>query len=123
MNHSAVRLVAISVLIAVLAGCVVAAPPPRRYYVGTVVETARPRRESRYTAPHPDPVTCGWAVTGPGTVDVMSGLLATGSTSARTAGGFHIAGSMNATAGTWSRVIGSAASQQRQCGTTEDDPA
>ena len=36
------KLVAISVLATSLAGCIVAAPPPRHYYVGTVATIAPP---------------------------------------------------------------------------------
>jgi hypothetical protein len=55
MSQSGVRvakLVAISVLGIALGGCVVAAAPPNRYYVGGVVETAPPApRVEEYGAP------------------------------------------------------------------------
>jgi WXXGXW repeat (2 copies) len=64
----ATKLVAISVLAALLGGCIVAAAPPQRYYVGTVVATAPPppRVEVYGAAPAPGYVWLGgyWGWTG-----------------------------------------------------------
>jgi hypothetical protein len=64
------RWVAISVLATALSGCIVEAPPPRHYYVGTVVATEPPpvRVETYGPAPGPGYVWVGgyWAWRGGG---------------------------------------------------------